>query len=813
MIRMTSDPPNQRWRLGEVVFDPADGTLWRDGRRVDLTPKVLAILNVLVEAAPRMVAKEHLLDTVWPEAVVAEAALTQRVRDLREALGDDARTPRFIETVARRGYRLIAPVERLVDTPAPAPEAPSTPPPVPAEIGAPTPVSSGLRRWWPAAALAAAVAIGGLVVWRSSRPVWTQAPPPTPAPSPFTPRHAIAAIEPANSSGRADLTWIGTALAEMLTTELAAGGTLRVVGGSSLAEASRELGLAGGNPTGDDLRRLHGLLGVDLVVTGRYRDGPAGSPPEVHLDLEIRDATNGALLAKVAEAGPLAALPDLAGRSGARLRQLLGVPTLASPEATQVRAAHPTSLDATRLYAEGLANLRVFEIPAALSALRRAAAAEPDSPVIRVALADAFNWSGEKSRCRAELQEALGQAGKLPRETQLALEAEYREQMGEWERAIEITRSLRAFYPDNLEYGLSLVSLLVQHGHDGEAQKLLTELRALPGPSGRDPRIDLAEAWMHESDLTWKLAAASRAAERAQVLGARLMLAAARIQQGRAFRGLGKPAEARSAFREALELRQAAGDLAGVAKALTHVAKSDRDYGDLESARRHLEKALEISDRLGNDPEVFTARLDLGAVLLDEGELTAASRKLNEVEAQAQRSGQAGKRAMVGVELARLELARRQPAEAVVRARQAIADSQAEHFLAGEVEARALLVRALLATGRTGEARDEVPHATRLVAGTDDRAVRLQVAMAAAEEASARGDAAAASRALEQALAEAAQAPLGVRLEAQLVLAGCARRSGDEGGARAALVVVEEQARRCGYSLLARAAHEALRAR
>lgn len=813
MIWMTSDPPNQRWRLGEVVFDPADGTLWRDGRRVDLTPKVLAILNVLVEAAPRMVAKEHLLDTVWPEAVVAEAALTQRVRDLREALGDDARTPRFIETVARRGYRLIAPVERLVDAPAPTPGVPSAPPPVPAETGAPTPVSSGLRRWWPAAALAAAAAIGGLVVWRSSRPVWTQAPPPTPAPSPFTPRRAIAVIEPANSSGRADLTWIGTALAEMLATELAAGGTLRVVGGSTLAEASRELGLVHGDLTPDELGRLHGLLGVDLVVTGRFRDGPMASPPEVHLDLEIRDATSGALLAKAAEAGPLAALPDMAGRSGTRLRQLLGVPALASPEATRVRAAHPTSLDATRLYAEGLASLRTFEIPAALSALRRAAVAEPDSPVIRAALASALDWSGEMARCRAELQEALRLAGKLPREQQLALEAEYREQMGEWERAIEITRSLRAFYPDDLEYGLSLVSLLVQHGRDAEAQKVLTELRALPGPAGRDPRIDLAEAWMHESDLTWKLAAASRAAERAQVLGARLMLAAARIQQGRAFRGLGKPAEARSAFREALELRQAAGDLAGVAKALAHVAKSDRDYGDLESARSRLERSIEISDRLGNDPEVFAARLDLGAVLVDEGKLTAAARHLSDARAQAQLSGQAGKQALVGVELARLELARRQPAAAAALARQAITDSHAEHFLAGEVEARALLVRALLAAGRPGEARDESARATALAAGTDDRAVRLQVAVAAAEETSARGEVTTARRALEQALAEASQAPLGVRLDAQLVLAGCARKSGDEGAARTTLLVVDEQARRCGYMLIAQAARATLGAR
>lgn len=801
-----------RFRIGGVVFDPGDGTLWRGGERVHLTPKVLAILQVLVDAAPRAVTKEQLLDTVWPEAVVAEAALAQRVRELRKLLGDDARTPRFIETVARRGYRLVAPVQRLQ-----APWADEVSPPASSSGGPESspPETPRVTKWrarsagWTVAAAGVVLAVVAGLTWRTSHRFEIRSTAPTPAPSPFTPRRAVAVMEPLSDPISGGPAWVGVALAEMLATELAAGGTLRVVGGSSLADACRELGLAGDDLTGDDLRRLHGLLGVDLVVTGHRRDGPAGSPPEVHLDLEIRDATSGASLAKVTETGALAALPDLAGRSGARLRQLMGVPNLAFPEATQVRAAHPVGQEATRLYAEGLARLRLFEFPAALDTLRRAVAADPDSPVLRVALATAWGESGDQTRRRIELQEALKLAGKLSREPQLALEAEYREQMGEWERAVEITRSLRAFYPDNLEYGLSLVSVLVRHGQEAEAQQVLAELRTLPGPSGQDPRIDLAEAWMHESDLTWKLAAASRAAERAQLLGARLMLAAARIQQGRAFRGLGKPAEARAAFVEALGLRQAAGDLAGVGKALSHVAKSDRDSGDLEAARRHLEKALEISDQLGNAPAGTGVRLDLRAVLLDEGRLAAAARYLSAADALARQSGETTKRAVAGVELARLELARRQPDAAMARARQAIGDAHAEHFLAAEVEGRTLLIRALLAVGRAGDAREETVSAIRLAAGTDDCAVKLQVAAAAAEEATARGEAATARRALEQALAEASQAPLGVRLEALLVLAACARDAGEEAAARATLSDVARQAASHGYALIAESARRA----
>ncbi|HNX49240.1 MAG TPA: winged helix-turn-helix domain-containing protein [Thermoanaerobaculaceae bacterium] len=802
------DQQDCRYRIGEVVFDPQDSTLWQDGKRIHLTPKVLGILQVLVDTAPRAVTKEQLLDTVWPEAVVAEAALAQRVKELRRVLGDNARAPRYIETVARRGYRLVAPVARFVEGGAradPSPGAPqrsdSTSPPAP--LRSPHPAR------WAVVALTAVLGIVAGLTWRTSQHVETAESRPTPAPSPFTPRRAVAVMEPLDASSRPELEWVGFALAEMLASELAAGGTLRVVRRSSLNEACRELGLAASDFTPANLLRLHGLLGVDLVIMGRSRGGPIGSPPEVHLDLEIRDATSGASLATLAEGGPLATLPDLAGRLAARLRQLLGVSELSSPEATRVRAAHPNDPNATRLYAEGLARLRVFEAPAALSALRRAAATEPGSPVIRAALADAWDLSGEKSRCRTELGEAFKLASKLPREQQLAIEAEYREQTGEWERAIDLTRSLRAFYPDNVDYGLTLVSLLVQHGQDAEAGKLLVELRSLPGTPGQDPRIDLAEAWMHESDLTWKLAAASRAAERAQVLGARLMLAAARIQQGRAYRGLGKPVEARAAFAEALGLRQAAGDRAGEGKALSHVAKSDRDAGELEAARQHLEAALRISDQLGNESESVTSRLDLGAVLLDEGRIAGGARRLQEALTRVQRLGEVGKRALVEVELARLELVRRRPTDATARAQQAIADAQTDHDLATELQARALLARALLSAGRSSEGREEAAKAIRLSARTDDRAIRLQVATAAAEASVGGGDAASARRDLERALAEAAQAPLGVRLEAELILAVCARRAGDEKSARTVLATVADLAQARGFRLISESARAA----
>ena len=106
---------SRRVRLGEVLVDLDDGTVQRGAERANLTPRQLHLLDVLVDSAPRVVTKDQLLAQVWAERVVAEAALSQCIMELRKVLGDDARRARFIETVARRGYRLVAPVDWLLE--------------------------------------------------------------------------------------------------------------------------------------------------------------------------------------------------------------------------------------------------------------------------------------------------------------------------------------------------------------------------------------------------------------------------------------------------------------------------------------------------------------------------------------------------------------------------------------------------------------------------------------------------------------------------------------------------------------------------
>jgi len=111
-----------RVRFGSFEFDPATRELRRlptvarsaeagEGTRVHLSPKSFDLLQILIERRPALVTKGELQDLLWPETVVLEANLGNAVAEIRKALGDDPRSPRFVWTVSRRGYRFAADVE------------------------------------------------------------------------------------------------------------------------------------------------------------------------------------------------------------------------------------------------------------------------------------------------------------------------------------------------------------------------------------------------------------------------------------------------------------------------------------------------------------------------------------------------------------------------------------------------------------------------------------------------------------------------------------------------------------------------------
>jgi DNA-binding winged helix-turn-helix (wHTH) protein/lipoprotein NlpI len=99
-----------RYRFGPFTLDVAAYRLMRDDVDVPVSPRLIDLLRYLVERPSALASKEELFAAIWPDVIVSDNALTQAISDLRQALGDSASRPVYVQTVARRGYRFIAAV-------------------------------------------------------------------------------------------------------------------------------------------------------------------------------------------------------------------------------------------------------------------------------------------------------------------------------------------------------------------------------------------------------------------------------------------------------------------------------------------------------------------------------------------------------------------------------------------------------------------------------------------------------------------------------------------------------------------------------
>jgi len=143
-------------KVGEWIVEPDLNQLSARGRSVKVEPKTMAVLLCLASRPGQVVGREELLSQVWPGVVVGDDSLTQVIIRLRKALGDDPEQPTYVQTVTKKGYRLVAPVR-----PAPGTEVSATP-------------QRQRAGWIAAAAVAASLVVTAL--WWAGRPVTTAEP-------------------------------------------------------------------------------------------------------------------------------------------------------------------------------------------------------------------------------------------------------------------------------------------------------------------------------------------------------------------------------------------------------------------------------------------------------------------------------------------------------------------------------------------------------------------------------------------------------------------------------------------------------------
>jgi len=329
-----------QYRFGPFLADRGAYQLCRDDRPLAVTPKLLDLLFHLLERPATLVTKEELLDAIWPGANVTDNALAQAMSELREALGDSASAPTYIRTVARRGYRFIAPVEAL-DRPRAAVAASP-----PAGASVPAPVLP---------------AVGATA-------------------------RTIAVLDFENLTGDADVAWIAAGIAETVTNDLVALNCFHVVDRWRVVSTTRVVGAAPAD--------VGAAVGASLVVAGSYQRHDA----RLRITARLLDVGRGVPLAEAKVDGALADVFLLQDEIVAAFARELGVRRTGGDH-PPVRET--SNLEAYRAYIEGWLKLEALDtdiVAAAVADFERAIDCDPHYAMAYTGLAHAQFVTYEMTR-------------------------------------------------------------------------------------------------------------------------------------------------------------------------------------------------------------------------------------------------------------------------------------------------------------------------------------------------------------------------------------------------------------------------------
>lgn len=451
-------------RIGEWRVDPTTNRLSRHGETLHLEPKAMDVLLQLARRAGEVVSREELLATVWPGSVVGDDALTQAVIKLRKALGDDTRAPRYIETIAKRGYRLIATVRSGRDDP-----------PVPAPRSGERPLAAGAphrRRLAWAAGLALVVALLVAAVFQRTAPEPPGLAPRLPtAPVPATatfgdlPTITVLPFDTLDSPGADSPAYLAHGISADLATDLAQLSEIRVI------RAPFEAGLAGAT----------GARAVSrYVVSGNVQ--PARGI--VKINVWLLDAASGRQLWAHRYERPRRDLIALQEEIVDQLVQVLAV-KLSETERRRLASRHTRNLEAYDLFLRAHAAHLTHQPDdnrQARELYRQAAALDPGFARAHAGLAMTYanDYRYQWSRAGADALRQAMELANTAREINPELREVYwvlayvhmqRQQPAQAIRHLERAITLDPSYAD--AYGL----MGAVYGYAGEPEKALAPLR------------------------------------------------------------------------------------------------------------------------------------------------------------------------------------------------------------------------------------------------------------------------------------------------------------------------------------------------
>jgi DNA-binding winged helix-turn-helix (wHTH) protein/TolB-like protein len=438
------------FRLGHWLVCPKLNTVQADGRAVRLEPKFMQVLVCLADRPGEVVSKEELIRAVWLDTFVTDDVLTRAISELRRVLGDDAKQPHVIETVARSGYRIIASVQRSEEGA------------LPGELKSREKLSAGLRAVLVAGVAVVAIAIAIAVALRR-RPPEVQMNRPQP----------IAVLPLQNTSAAKDLDFLRIGLADDVAN------TLSYYPALSMRPFAMTNQYAGADV---DLQKAAREMRVADIITGHF----VVAGDEIEVTLEAVDATSNRVLWRDTVRGTAHDLMGIHQQIATRLQHgliaALGVNAGPGASSNTSRNAEAYELY-LRAMSEG--NSTNSRIENAIRLLQRAVAVDPSYSSAWARLGHFYYYESffgdvhkaSRLRAKAALQRAVAlDSGRIDAASDLiAMESEE----GELNRAYDDITELLHRRPDSAAVHLVYSYVLWYGGLLNDAARECEKARSL----------------------------------------------------------------------------------------------------------------------------------------------------------------------------------------------------------------------------------------------------------------------------------------------------------------------------------------------
>jgi eukaryotic-like serine/threonine-protein kinase len=458
-------PASERLRFGDFEIDLTTGELRStdaaDGNNLLLREQVFQVLRMLLERDGKIVTRAEIKNTLWSDDTIVDfdQSINATIKALRRALGDSADNPRYIETLARRGYRLMPAIEY----PAPAPGA------APIDITSEAPPTKSRRRWaWFAGIL---IAIGALGVWRYE--VY---------------RHRIAltptdTIVLADIDNRTNDPVYDDALNTALRSELEQTPYLNLLGLDKTYATLGQLKLAPPTKiTPEIARHICSETNSKMVISDSIAD--AGN--RYRLEMRALDCNSGATLAK--EQQDINSRKEVVhelGVAAVRLRKKLGEPSTSLARFNQpLEKALSPSLEALQAAAQGAKAYLAGDAEGALKLNQRAVELDPDFALAHWRMGAAYLFLGHTELSAASYTRAYQLRDRLTEKGRLNNEIDYYGRVkGDWEKEYSSVLRFLEIFPRDVLAHANLRAAFVYLGQPGRAADEAAETARLrPSP-------------------------------------------------------------------------------------------------------------------------------------------------------------------------------------------------------------------------------------------------------------------------------------------------------------------------------------------